>query len=394
MSVIRVAFIWPAIGWMGGVNYFSSLLYALHTYAEDNIKPIIFTGIHSDSYGLEAYVEVVRSPLLDKKSLSWLFSKSIKVMAGGRELLLKNLLDSHGIEVISHYNWLWKDCDIKTLSWIPDFQIMHLPAFFPEQERKQVVASITQAIQKSDAIVLSSENARSDLNTFCASKQAIETPNSYVLHFPSSFSGSLESLPSIDILRQKYNLPNEPWFHLPNQFWIHKNHNLVVRAIDNLNQKGKAPLVLATGRAEDPRNQTYVPELIEKIELAGLNDRFRVMGEIPYLDMMGLMLHAIAVINPSRFEGWSTTVEEAKAFNKKLILSEIEVHREQNPSRGLYFDIDNDEALANILAESTVIYNRGEESHISKHAFSNKEYRMKEFAESYTSLIINLKQEA
>lgn len=46
-----------------------------------------------------------------------------------------------------------------------------------------------------------------------------------------------------------------------------------------------------------------------------------------------LMKHAIAIINPSLFEGGSTTVEEAKSLLKVIILSGIPVHREQNPRR-------------------------------------------------------------
>ena len=44
------------------------------------------------------------------------------------------------------------------------------------------------------------------------------------------------------------------------------------------------------------------------------------------------------MINPSLFEGWSTSVEEAKSLDKRILLSNIPVHREQAPARGIYFD--------------------------------------------------------
>jgi len=148
MQLTRVAFVWPDLGWMGGINYFKSLFYALNAHANDQIQPVLFTGIHSDSYDLEAYAEVVRTPLLDKKSLPWLLSKGIKAITGGREILLKRLLDKHQIDVISHYNWLWKGCEIRSLTWMPDFQVMHLPECFPKQKREQTIASMSQAIGK------------------------------------------------------------------------------------------------------------------------------------------------------------------------------------------------------------------------------------------------------
>ncbi len=41
------------------------------------------------------------------------------------------------------------------------------------------------------------------------------------------------------------------------------------------------------------------------------------------------MLCSTALINPSQFEGWSTTVEEAKSLGVKMLLSDLEVHKEQ-----------------------------------------------------------------
>jgi glycosyltransferase involved in cell wall biosynthesis len=41
------------------------------------------------------------------------------------------------------------------------------------------------------------------------------------------------------------------------------------------------------------------------------------------------MRASTALINPSLFEGWSTTVEEAKSTGTPMILSDLGVHREQ-----------------------------------------------------------------
>ena len=60
-----------------------------------------------------------------------------------------------------------------------------------------------------------------------------------------------------------------------------------------------------------------------------LEKNFIFLGVIPYKDVLGLMRAAVAVINPSVMEGWSTTVEEAKSLGLPLILSDIPVHREQ-----------------------------------------------------------------
>ena len=52
--------------------------------------------------------------------------------------------------------------------------------------------------------------------------------------------------------------------------------------------------------------------------------------------IINLIFHCDILINPSLFEGWSTTVEEAKLFDKKMILSDIKVHNDQAVKNTLF----------------------------------------------------------
>jgi glycosyltransferase involved in cell wall biosynthesis len=72
---------------------------------------------------------------------------------------------------------------------------------------------------------------------------------------------------------------------------------------------------------------------------------------IPLDHVYALLRSSMALINPSRFEGWSTTVEEAKSFGVPMILSDIDVHREQTGGPTRYFGVDDPEALADHLSE-------------------------------------------
>ena len=64
------------------------------------------------------------------------------------------------------------------------------------------------------------------------------------------------------------------------------------------------------------------------------------------------MYHSVAVIQPSKFEGRSSTVEQAKSMGKKILLSNIGIHKEQNPLRGEYFSPDNFKELSKLLLQS------------------------------------------
>jgi glycosyltransferase involved in cell wall biosynthesis len=72
---------------------------------------------------------------------------------------------------------------------------------------------------------------------------------------------------------------------------------------------------------------------------------------IPLDHVYALLRASIALINPSRFEGWSTTVEEAKSFGVPAILSDIDVHREQTGGTARYFGVDDPQNLAAHLGD-------------------------------------------
>jgi glycosyltransferase involved in cell wall biosynthesis len=73
------------------------------------------------------------------------------------------------------------------------------------------------------------------------------------------------------------------------------------------------------------------------------------LGLIPYEDVLNLIYFSKALINPSFFEGWSSTVEEAKSIGTLSIISDIPIHREQSPKNVIYFDPNDSVNLAEIL---------------------------------------------
>ena len=77
---------------------------------------------------------------------------------------------------------------------------------------------------------------------------------------------------------------------------------------------------------------------------------------IPLAHVYALLRACTALLNPSAFEGWSTTVEEAKSFGVPMMLSDIGVHREQTGGAARYFDLNDAPALADHLAASAAAF--------------------------------------
>jgi glycosyltransferase involved in cell wall biosynthesis len=76
-----------------------------------------------------------------------------------------------------------------------------------------------------------------------------------------------------------------------------------------------------------------------------------VLGLVSREFQIALFRRALAVVQPSLFEGWSTVVEDARVLGKTALLSDIPVHREQSPPDCSFFPPKSAEALADLLAE-------------------------------------------
>lgn len=99
--LIRVAFVLNQAGsnWLGGVNYFRNLFNALSRAPDIRIQPVVFTGELSDVSAFDGLVEVVRTPILDRKSTAWWVSEFLSRIFPRRDYLLFREMRKHHIRV-------------------------------------------------------------------------------------------------------------------------------------------------------------------------------------------------------------------------------------------------------------------------------------------------------
>ena len=269
-----------------------------------------------------------------------------------KDLLFSYLLKKNGVQVLSHSGWLGKNSEIPSIGWIQDFQHLHLQDFFTRKERKFRDKLFSDICNYCTRVIVSSEDALKDLKQFSPEIKS----KAVVLKFAVRPVSAASNLISIEELERKYNF-EKPFFLLPNQFWAHKNHKVVIEALGLLKKNNIKITVLATGNTHDPRQPGFYSSLQKNIESNNVKMEFKVLGLIPKSHLDLLFINANAIINPSLFEGWSTSVEEAKMFGKKLLLSDIPIHREQNPDRAAYFMPDDAVHLSWLLESHLKINN-------------------------------------
>jgi glycosyltransferase involved in cell wall biosynthesis len=345
---IRVAFTnIPRRIWAGGHNYQNNLFVLLNRHFPGEVLPVVFAGLGDDPADLAAIaqipgVEIVRSAAFDRRRLGLATALALGLDRAAAAEFRANRIDVV-FESARFFGWR---LPYPAIAWFPDFQHRRLPHFFSPVVRWRRELGFRAQIGAGRMILLSSQSALRDFRRFYPGA----TSDISVVRFATwPAASSLSADPQAVIAH--YNLPSR-YFYLPNQFWRHKNHQVAINALAILKRRGLEVVIAASGSKDDPRELNYFDDLMKEVARHGLEKNFRYLGMIPLAHVYALLRSSTALINPSRIEGWSTTVEEAKSFGVPMILSDIDVHREQTNGMARCFGADDAEALANHLSDS------------------------------------------
>jgi len=379
--VIRVGF--HKIGgteWQGGHNYLTNLLRFLLEYEYDKIAPVLFvdpmlTQSELSDFSSISGLEVVASHAFSQRQVN---ASSLKAVVLGRDKKIKEVLKKHNIDLLfeSARFFGWR-IGIPVIAWIPDLQHRELPELFGRWAWWKRDLGFRLQIATGRKIMVSSFDAKSACErNYRTDKGQVEVVSFAVPAIDEDISlagGKLEL---------EYGL-TKPFFFMPNQFWKHKNHQLVVKALCLLKQRGiDDVVVVATGNTTDPRNKRHIKQLKSEIEMYNLEKNFRILGMIPYPHVRALLRASRALLNPSLYEGWSTTVEEAKTTGAPMILSDLPVHKEQATDSTVFFKRHSASALAEALSSFGNSW-PSDNDNVKEFATT----RSKDFAAGFSSLV-------
>lgn len=227
--------------------------------------------------------------------------------------------------------------------WVPDFQHRYLPQFFTTEDWDWREARFQDVLARPCPLILSSQAALDDLRLFYPDHAA----RPHVWHFRSL--AQPQTAERLREVRQRYGLPSRFLF-IPNQFWGHKDHATAFRALALLRDRGVEIELICTGGKEDHRDPGHYDRLFTQVADGGLQSSIRHLGSIPHGDVMACLQMATCILQPSRFEGWSTLVEDTLALGVPLVATDLPVHLEQIGQAGHFFPPGDAEALAALLA--------------------------------------------
>lgn len=393
MIVIKVAFIFnfKKNSWLGGYNLIRDLIVGLKKYHFKEIKPVIIVDNHFKKNDLKDFknIEIIKNDLFTNKNfLIRNFFKFI-LLFFDKNFLYEKFLIHNKINFVSHINIysrsfiIGKKSYSKSISLIPDFQHFYYKENFSLRQIFFRNLNIYLAIFFSNCLLLISKNAQNDLISF----SKLANKKSFVIT-PSFSPPELKNILSYQKIKKKYGIKNN-FFYLPNHYWKHKNHLLVLKSLNYLKTQNKLnnTLIISTGSKNESVDSELFKNLQSYIKENNLINNYKYLGIVPYRDVLSLIFYSIAVINPSRFEGRSSTVEQSDSLGKKILLSNLKIHKEQNPSRAYYFNPNDYINLSKKIHYLNKNFKKKHEVLISEKKLKISKQRFKTYIKDYTNFL-------
>jgi glycosyltransferase involved in cell wall biosynthesis len=239
-------------------------------------------------------------------------------------------------------NWA-RDCPIPWIGYIADCQHKYFPEYFAEFELDRRDHMISSLLRSARAIMVNSEGTKKDLMKFYRGDEG------KIFHLPFAPTADPRWFEDSPELLKKYALP-EKYFIISNRFWAHKSHVTAFDALAIIRDHGHRDVCLiCTGERQDYRDPRIENKLRNEIKKLGLTHHVDLLGLIDKRDQMEIMKKAVAVLQPTLFEGGpgGGAVYNAAALGKPAIVSDIPVNLElRGQDNIIFFEARNADDMA------------------------------------------------
>ncbi|MET3875361.1 glycosyltransferase [Chitinophaga sp. OAE865] len=336
------------IGWGGGIDFLKLIMRGI--LATDKYEVILLIPDNSprtSKFNRLLYKLGLKSkplPVDDKRTHFSEFASEIKMVVYRGITGLNTAIRKHHIALlIPCLDVLPDEVKISWIGYLYDFQHKYLPQFFQQEEIQRRDQYFKKMLDAAPKIIVNSRAVKSDADKFYPGHES----EIVCLPFTPVYNRKLLS-DNYDELKTMYGLP-EKYFIISNQFWLHKSHLTAFRALKMLSDNTPENIALVcTGNTEDSRDAAYFASLKEEIRRMGIENRVHFLGYISKKEQIGILLQAIALIQPTLFEGGpgGGATYDAIAFGKQAIISDIDINKEIDNPLVTFFQVGNERDLS------------------------------------------------
>lgn len=269
--------------------------------------------------------------------------------------------------MVSWFAYL-KDRGVSIATVIYDLIPVIHPQFFDAAAVTEFETSLFEAVRKSDLLFTISKSTKQDLINYCLSKdEPLDHDRCQVIPLaPALQSRGQDTDPR--------RLPTEPFFLMVGTVEPRRGYLEALAEYRAYQQAGGKSSLLIIGKEGGSAEA-----IIERMLNAG--SQVTWLNDADDAELIAAYQQALAVICPSRSEGYGMSVSEGLMYNGLVLANRLPVFGEFAGSLPYYFDIDSQGDLARLLTAAT---------HLPKLAQTPDMGTWRETAQSLASGLVNL----
>jgi len=238
---------------------------------------------------------------------------------------------------------LGADFPVPWCGYLPDVQHRRLPHMFEQGEVERRDGHFAATLSNADAMIATSLAVADDLEQFFGGH-----PHCAVL--PMAWLPVVQpGRPAAVRAAARFGIEG-PYFIICNQFWRHKDHETAFRAFAAIRHSatGQGVTLVCTGDKGDYRHQDHFARMSALLDELAIKQHVRILGRIPKEDQLALLSAAVALVQPSLFEGTrgGLAVADALALARPCVVSDIAVNRELDEPGVCFFKVGDHDDLA------------------------------------------------
>lgn len=219
---------------------------------------------------------------------------------------------------------------------IHDLQPFDMPENFQPAKRSFLQRSIPWSVRHAAGVIVPTEFVRQGIvDRFGVARDSVRLAP-WGVSAPSSDVSVAE-------VQARYGLPRR-WFVYPSFTWNHKNHDMLLRAFAAVAAREHDTMLVLTG-GEGPAETAVV----DQIARMGLGGRVRRTGLIPRRDVLAIVRGAVAMVFPSRYEGFGLPVLEAMGLGTPVVASDAAALPEVAGGAARHVGVDDTEGWVDAM---------------------------------------------
>lgn len=209
------------------------------------------------------------------------------------------------------------------VTYWPDCQPKRYPEFFNDDAQRVRDERIRALLDSGRPMIINSRDAKNDMAKYygAPASQVFELPFAPIIEFD-------RCAPHPELMAP-YEVET-PYFIVCNQFWVHKSIETVIEAARIVKERRLGARLVFTGRMAEPRIPGYIEGLHKMVSDLDVADVVRFLGYIPKDDQLELIKGAVAVVQPTLFEGGpgGGSIYDAVSLGVRGIVSDIPINHE------------------------------------------------------------------